>query len=219
MLTQHSYASRLEQARARLGRLWDPAIAALAPAAEPVLADLVARGHDPRRVVLVPPPTDTAHFASRGREAARAELGFDPDAFTVVYVGTISPLRFPAPVVAAGLRDALPDGRRLVLEAFAPVRTHEYNRAWADENVGAAMRDAGVTCRVTLEDLTDERKALVFSAADAVILPFSAPVAVEPPLTLLESMACEAVPVVAPAANRSRVVDPGENGFGFASPD
>jgi glycosyltransferase involved in cell wall biosynthesis len=219
MLTQHSYASRLERARARLGRLWDPAIAALAPAAEPVLADLVARGHDPRRVVLVPPPLDTAHFASRGREAARAELGLDADAFTVVYVGTISPLRFPAPEVAAGLAGDLPGGRRLALEVFAPVRTHEYNRAWADENVGAAMRAADVDCRVHLEDLTDERKALVFSAADAVILPFSAPVAVEPPLTLLESMACEAIPVVAPAANRSRVVLPGENGFGFATPD
>jgi glycosyltransferase involved in cell wall biosynthesis len=52
-----------------------------------------------------------------------------------------------------------------------------------------------------------------------VLLPFKAPVAVEPPLTLLEAMACETAVIVAAHANRSRIVRDGWNGMTFGSPE
>jgi glycosyltransferase involved in cell wall biosynthesis len=56
-------------------------------------------------------------------------------------------------------------------------------------------------------------------AADAVLLPFVAPEAVEPPITLLEAMACGATIVASPAANRSGLIQSGVNGYVFHSPD
>jgi hypothetical protein len=52
-----------------------------------------------------------------------------------------------------------------------------------------------------------------------VLLPFSAPVAVEPPLTLLEAMACQATVAVAPAANRSQIVANRWNGIAYHAPE
>jgi glycosyltransferase involved in cell wall biosynthesis len=212
-LTAHAYASRVERARAALARLYDPFVAAYAPAADGLRDDLEARGHDPARLVVVPPPVDVARFRPHDRAAARAALGLDGDGLLVVYVGTVSPRRFPAAEVAAGLAAA---SGPLELAVFAPVRTHEYNVGWARDNVAAGAHGTGLRVRIALEDLTEERKALVYSAADAVVLPFGAPVAVEPPLTLLEAMACEAVVMVAPAANRSGLVADGDTGLAFS---
>jgi len=55
-------------------------------------------------------------------------------------------------------------------------------------------------------------------AADAILLPFLAPEAVEPPMTLLESMACGAVIITSPAANRSGLITSGSTGLVYHSP-
>jgi glycosyltransferase involved in cell wall biosynthesis len=115
------------------------------------------------------------------------------------------------------LREAAADVPDLVLHAYVPHRTHAYNEDWVETNVRAAAAAEGVRATVALEDLDEERKALVYSAADVLLLPFTAPVAVEPPLTLLEGMACGAVPVAAPNANRSAIVEAGRNGATYAT--
>lgn len=84
-----------------------------------------------------------------------------------------------------------------------------------DENVASAAAQTGAVMRVHLEDLEDVRKATIFSAADAVLVPFTAAVAVEPPLTLMEAMACGAPVVVSPQANRSALVRANETGLIF----
>jgi glycosyltransferase involved in cell wall biosynthesis len=55
-------------------------------------------------------------------------------------------------------------------------------------------------------------------AADVVLLPFALPEAVEPPLTLLEALACGAVVLATPSANRSGIVRDGYNGFVYGEP-
>ena len=66
--------------------------------------------------------------------------------------------------------------------------------------------------------LTDNEKAAWFQAADAVLVPFTAPVAVEPPLTLLEAMACGTAVVVTPHGNQSQLVENGQNGMLYETP-
>ncbi len=175
------------------------------------------RGYDPRKLHVVPPPIDLQLFHDAGCSDARQRLGWDPAAFVVLYIGTVSPLRFPAPDVLKALHRAAPDIPGLALKVCAPVATHDYNIAWADDNVRRAAQGATIPVSVTLEDLTEERKVLLYSAADVVLLPFTAPVAVEPPLTLLEAMACQAAVAVAPAANRSNIVSTDVNGMLYDS--
>jgi glycosyltransferase involved in cell wall biosynthesis len=219
----HVYQGRVDRLRDAAGRLFDPWIDAYACASETVRASLAAAGHAQRRLQLFGPPTDERVFAPRDRGEARRTLGLPPDAFLVVYIGTVSPMRFPAPAIGEALvRAAARIGEQpgtVLLEAFAPVGTHGYNVAWARDNVGAAAAATGAPLGVRLQDLDDEGKALAYSAADVVLLPFAAPVAVEPPLTLLEALSCGAAVLAAPDANRSGIVEHGRTGLTYDGPE
>ena len=187
---------------------------AYASQCHPILA---ARGQSRRKLHVVPPPVDIELFRPGDRAAARRQLGWDEDAFVVAYVGTVSPLRFPASTVLSALSLAAPDIPGISLQVFAPLATHQYNVGWASGHLAAEASLSTVPVTTNVRDLSDDEKALVYVAADALLLPFSAPVAVEPPLTLLEGMACGAIPLVAPFANRSSIVRQGVNGFEWDS--
>jgi glycosyltransferase involved in cell wall biosynthesis len=211
----HVYQGRVDRLRDRAARLFDPWVDAYACASETVRESLLASGHAARTLHVLGPPVDETVFAPVDRGEARRALDVPQDAFLVAYIGTVSPLRFPGELVAAALVRARSQIASLRLEAFAPVGTHGYNVEWARDNVGLAAERAGAPMRVRLEDLADDRKALVYAAADVVLLPFAAPVAVEPPLTLLEALACGATVLVAPNANRSGLVEHGRTGMTY----
>jgi glycosyltransferase involved in cell wall biosynthesis len=220
LLTRQMYMGRVEHLRAALAwRVFDRWIDMYACTSPQIHQDLLRQGYNPAKLRTIPPPLDVDLFQPQDRVAARRALGMDADAFTVVYVGTVSPLRFPALDLMRGLVLAAPNVPNLRMEIFAPVATHAYNRQWAEENVGRAAGEVEVPVRLQLKDLTEGEKALVYSAADVVILPFTAPVAVEPPLTLLEAMACHAVVAVAPFANRSGIVHDDQNGMLYTTPE
>jgi glycosyltransferase involved in cell wall biosynthesis len=215
-LAEHAYASRLERLRAFTAwRAFDPWIDAYAATSPAVREALAQRGVSERKLHLVPPPVSLELFRPVERTSARAALGIAPEAFAVVYMGTVSPLRFPAEMVVRALQKAATRVPGLRLDVFAPVRTHEYNLDFARGHLAAAAVGSATPLHVHLEDLPDESKSEVFSAADLVILPFATAVAVEPPLTLLEAMACEAAVAVTPAANRSGLVRQSETGMTF----
>ena len=217
-LSSQVYLSLAERMRAHLGwRLFDPWIDAYACTSEQICRDLLQRGYDRRKVHVISPPIDVECFKPVPRREARAMIGLDPDAFIVAYVGTISPRRFPAGDVIQALNMVAPGVPNLLLEIFAPVATHKRNKRWAEENVRQQAAKADFTVNTHLQDLNESEKALIYSAVDVVLLPFTAAVAVEPPLTLLEAMACEASVLVAPYANRSDVVKDGINGVLFNS--
>jgi glycosyltransferase involved in cell wall biosynthesis len=216
-IAEHVYASRVDRLRAAAGwRVFDRWIDAYAASSPSVREALARQGVDERKLHLVPPPLALATFKPVDRAAARAALGIAPSTFAVVYMGTVSPLRFPAELVMRAFAEAAARSADLRLDIFAPVRTHEYNLEFAAGHLAAAAKGSASPVHIHLEDLAETRKAEVFSAADLVILPFAAAVAVEPPLTLLEAMACGAVVAVSPAANRSRLVRAGETGLTFA---
>ena len=218
-LTQQAYLPWVDRVRARLAwRLFDRWIAAYACSSAVVREELVARGQRPEKLHVVPPPVDVDAFTPGDRIAARRQLGWDENAFVVAYIGTVSPLRFPVETVLSALTAVAPAIRGLRLEVFAPLATHEYNVAWAAGHLEAQSTLARFPVTTNVRDLSDEEKQLVYRGADVLLLPFAAPVAVEPPLTLLEGMACGAVALVAPYANRSGIVRHGENGFTWDGP-
>jgi glycosyltransferase involved in cell wall biosynthesis/thymidylate kinase len=218
-LTRQAYLPFLDRLRAVLAwRLFGRWVDAFACSSEVVRDDLLARGQRPESLHVIPSPVDIDTYSPGDRTAARRRLGWADDAFVVAYVGTVSPLRFPAAVVFEALRGAHPEIAGLRMEIHAPLATHGYNVDWARDAVHASTAVPGVPVTVAVGDLDPADKVNVYRAADAVLLPFAAAVAVEPPLTLLEAMACGAIALVAPAANRSRVVVHEVNGLTWDGP-
>lgn len=219
VLTRQMYQGKVERARAILGwRVFDQWVTAYACNCEQIRESLAAQGYPKEKLHLVPPPTDTNLFKAMDRVAARRKLGLPEDAFIVAYIGTISPLRFPAGEIVQALQKAAPQIPNLRMEIFAPVATHAYNIEWAKEHVRHA-EETSIPLTTHLHDLSETEKVVVYNAADVVLLPFSAPVAVEPPLTLLEAMACQAIVAAAPFANRSAIVKNNINGTTYETPD
>ncbi|MEO7911917.1 MAG: glycosyltransferase family 4 protein [Roseiflexaceae bacterium] len=219
-LAQQSYRGPVERLRAAVGwRCFGRWVDAYACTSEVVRAALAAQGYPAAKLKILPPPIDVGRFHRVDRVVARRALGLPEDAFQVIYIGTVSPLRFPADEVLRALSLAAEHIPNLHLSIFAPVGTHPYNMTWAAGHVRRAI--AGSTLPVSVEprDLTEEQKIALYCAADLVLLPFSAPVAVEPPLTLLEAMACQATVAVASAANRSQLIANRWNGITYSTPE
>jgi glycosyltransferase involved in cell wall biosynthesis len=175
-----------------------------AATSETVRAALAHDGWKAAKLAVLEPAIDTDRF-SRQRTAAPA-----PGTLRVLYVGNIAPERFPAADVvrmleAAAARSSL----RLQLDVFAPITFRPDNAQWAAQ----FPRSQTVGVDVHLEDLTEQRKVEIYSGADVALYPFTRPVAVEPPLTVLETMACGTVPIVTAPANRSAIVEDGRTGL------
>jgi glycosyltransferase involved in cell wall biosynthesis len=197
--------SATDRLRERLGwRVADHWIDAHAATSETVRAALERDGWNGAKLAVLEPAIDTDRF-SRRTAAPRA-----PGTLRIVYVGNIAPERFPAVDVVRMLEDvASRSSLRLRLDVFAPITFRPDNAHWA----ARFPRSETVEVSVRLEDLSEQRKVDVFSGADVALYPFTRPVAVEPPLTVLETMACGTVPIVTASANRSAIVEDGRSGL------
>jgi D-inositol-3-phosphate glycosyltransferase len=181
---------------------------------------LVRTGVHPSKLMVVPPAIDTTVYRPGDQLAARAALGIDPHEALVVYLGRLSPNRFPADVVARGLQQAAGSTAQHVrFVGLSPGQTYDGSENTAayllacTRAAAAEMRDLqGVSVDIRLGDLAEREKVLWLQAADTVLLPFAHVEAVEPPLTLLEALACGATMLVTAAANRSGVIRDGQNG-------
>jgi glycosyltransferase involved in cell wall biosynthesis len=216
-LDGHAHLGQVERLRETAARALDGAVDSYACTSELVRARLARQGCPPTKLSLVPPVIDTARFTRMPRGQARAWLGLPADAFVVVYVGSLFPQRFPPARLLPALCAAQADIPNLLLVTYVPGATHPYNAELA-----ATLARAAQACRLPAQivkrDLDEAAKVAAYSAADAVLLPFAAPVAVEPPLTLLEALACEAPVIVSPHANRSKLVSHWSNGLVAHSP-
>ncbi|MDQ6673871.1 MAG: glycosyltransferase family 4 protein [Chloroflexota bacterium] len=198
-----------------------PWIDAFAVSSEALVSRFVASGIPASKLLVMPHAIDMQAFLPGDGRSARQYLGVDPGESLVVYLGRLSPRRFPANMIASALSQAASQGARPIrLLALSPDRTFDGSENTAEYLLECSrvaerlLRDvAGVAVDVRLGSLAEPSKIALFRASDAVLLPFAATEAVEPPLTLIEAMACGANVVATPAANRSGLIRSGYNGF------
>jgi len=206
--------------------VFQPWIDAFAVSSAALLPQLASTGIHRSKLVVVPHAINMEAFQPGDGRSVRHSLGVDPGESLVVYLGRLSPQRFPARMVASALSQAVSRGARPIrLLALSPDRTFDGSENTTEyllECTRVAERllgqVPGVTVDVRLGSLDEESKVALFRASDAVLLPFAATESVEPPLTLIEAMACGANVVATPAANRSGLIRSGINGFVCETP-
>jgi len=212
--------------RASIG-VWGRWVEAFAVSSQTLVPLLKAWGVPESKLFVLPAAVDGTTFRPGDKAAARQELGLSGGEQLVVYIGRLSARRFPARIVREALQTAgLASSRPLHFVAVTPSQTFDGSPNSASyleqcaQVVGEDLRKIpNVAVDVRMANLEDREKLAWVRAADAVLLPFVAPEAVEPPITLLEAMASGATIIASPAANRSGLVKSGVNGFMFRSAD
>jgi glycosyltransferase involved in cell wall biosynthesis len=207
--------------------LFDRWVDAYALTSDALKGPLLKRGLHASKMTVIPPAIDTEVYRPGVKTAARQSLGLDPDEPLVVYLGRLSPNRFPAADVGKGLRAAGAHLNRSVrFVGLSPGHTYDgsentssYLLACSRAAAAALRQVDGAETEIRFGDLSEEEKINWLQAADVILLPFSQAESVEPPLTLLEALACGATILVSKAANHSGVVRDGVNGFVYEQAD
>lgn len=206
--------------------MFRPWVDVFALSSSALVSPIAAIGIHASKLLVVPPAIDTQVFQPADGLAARRDLGLDPDESLVLYLGRLSPQRFPAEMIAAALTQAASRSAAPIrLLALSPDRTFDGSENTAQyllECTRLAERRLqnlpNVAVDVRLGSLDQKTKIALLRASDAVIFPFAATEAVEPPITLIEAMACGANVVATPAANRSGLIRSGCDGYVCESP-
>ena len=140
----------------------------------------LSEGVAPDKVLTAPDGVDLGAFDSISRAPARAELGLDPRAPTVCYLGHLYPWKGVEVLVEAA-RALPPEARVFIVGGISPDL----------ERIRAAA--AGLSAVTVTGYLPPERARLYLAACDAAVIPFTARALIarehSSPLKLFEYMA------------------------------
>jgi glycosyltransferase involved in cell wall biosynthesis len=126
----------------------------------------------------------------------------------MLYIGNLWPERFPAEIVL----DSLKELKNVTLDIYAPLSGHEYNVEFS-KIIIRFINNYGLENRVSIKvvDLDAESKRIIYNNSDFIILPFKGVVAVDPPLTMLEAMACSCIVIATRMQSMPNILN--NNGF------
>ena len=166
-----------------------------------------------KRISVIPPPVDCEFFKPL---MSRQKTGFFPQNcdFKILYMGPISPTRFPVVTMLETVKILKKNGLNVNLLVLA--RGTEFDYLWANTINKMAMK-MGLNENVTacVKALSEEEKLDYYYLADIVIFPWTQSFvgAVEPPLTLLEAMSCGKIVVASKVESMTQIVQHNKNGI------
>jgi len=223
-LLQHSYMTRHFAELNNLSLHIQSRLASGAITTSPAIASAL-KSFGFGQVHHIPPPTDVEALRPGDKRLGvkrlnrDLQLSINVDSFVMVYLGHINPLRFPYEVL---LRAARMLGSKGVPWEFVVLTPSFRRNALFAKEVLESAKNLRVSDRVHIAvvDLAEDAKAAAYNAGDLVLFPSHGPTAVDPPLTVLEAMACGRVVLASPVQSVPLVITQNENGLlaDFRSP-
>jgi len=168
-----------------------------------------ALGFPSDRVSVVPPPVDCNRFKPADQQRLRGSYGINSDEFVVAYIGRATPSRGVSCLVRA-VAKVVNESQIPVKLLLCPPQVPAEDKHFKEIlRLVKQSRLGGSTIILGKSEKVEE----LYNLADLVAIPFTKMAAVDPPLTLLESMAC-GTPVVGSALGGiPDVIRDGESGF------
>ncbi len=176
----------------------------LAAVSEIIKADIETCHHRKNAIAVIPPGVDVTRFCPEVvrdlRQKVRREKGLSPDDLAVVFVGS--------------------EFRRKGLDALIPaigpdMKLFVVGRGEREAHYAGLVKRCGLEDAVRFEGLVDDVMPY-YALADVVVLPS---VAEAFGMTVLEGMACGLPVITSRAAGCSFLIESGENGFVFETPE
>jgi glycosyltransferase involved in cell wall biosynthesis len=165
------------------------------------------------RKFLVRPPINCELYRPSNGQDNDPPVGGSHE-YSLLYMGPLWPSRFPALSVLGALRLLLQNGFDVGLKVLTSARSS----ASLCEEVLAVGKRLGVDRNIFLErkDLSEAERILAYNAADLVIFPYVGPEPeqlADPPLGILESMACGRIVLSTRVLSVPEVMSDGITGY------
>ncbi|RLB05258.1 MAG: hypothetical protein DRG59_09270 [Deltaproteobacteria bacterium] len=169
-----------------------------------------------RNVYNIKPPINTDIFKKIGKLKARRYFGLSglsKEHFIILYVGGLNEIKVPLDFLIT-VKDLLKDRTKLMIMGRGETIYAQKIQQLAKKN----GMEKNMILRI--ESLNEKQKALIYNAADVLVLPFSKSImtnkhvaVIDPPITMLEAMSC-GTPVIAPEVlSIPDIIKDGYNGF------
>lgn len=166
-----------------------------------------------KKVYKIKPPINTTVFKKLDKSEARRYFGLSEEDFIILYIGGLNEIKVPFDFLIT-IKDLLKGRTKLMIMGRGETFYAQKIQQLATKN--------GMEKNMILrsESLNEKQKALIYNAADVVILPFSKSIrtnrhvaVIDPPITMLEAMSC-GIPVIAPEAlSIPDIIKDGYNGL------
>jgi len=143
-----------------------------------------------KKIKIAYPPVDTSIYQPQNKSDVRQAFHIKRDSKIVLYMGSLKEGRFSIPTVLQALSETARVIPSVMLLVAVPDRIEDRRRA---SLLVRAAAKSGLSDRIILQikNLDNEEKSALYALSDLFIYPASKrAVATEPPLTVLESMAC-----------------------------
>jgi glycosyltransferase involved in cell wall biosynthesis len=174
---------------------------------------LQSKGIAENKIKLVPPIIDCVTYHPMSATKCKEQLGISRESFLVTYIGNLYPQRFP-PQTIRSIQKVSEKYPTINLAIFAPNSIQ--NRSLLP-TLKYLLQKSRVKHLIILSNLSEFDRNLVYNASDVIIFPsikkISGIIAVDPPLTILESMACGKIVIASNTLSIGEVIQNGENGF------
>jgi len=170
------------------------------------------------KIAVVYPPTDTEIYKPLSKNLARTELCLRQNAKIVLYIGNLKTSRFPENKVLQMVAELAKQNPEALLLIFAPNTSSNILQA---QNILKKARFLGLTDKVQVytKNLSEKEKVALYAASDVFFFPGDSRVAVEPPLTALEAMACGRTVLAPRLSALAEIITNNVNGLLFETND
>jgi len=160
----------------------------------------------------LPPAIDTEFYKPKSVKRLRARLNIKEDDIVLLYIGNITPTRFPSNVVLKAVKMLIKQGINIKFLIYAPCLSYNYTyRNILFEKIRNFQLEQHVY--FSIEDLTEEEKANIYNIADIFIFPSLKPQAIDPPITVLEAMSCGKIVIASPIQSLTQIINHRINGL------
>ena len=174
---------------------------------------LINSGLPEWKVHLIPPIIDCNAYRPLSNRESKEKLNVSADSFLVTYIGNLFPQRFPIDVLTE-LKNLTKEYPELELALFTPSSFQNQEIAIRLKRL---LSSSKIKHRVVVSNLSENEKVVVYNASDVLIYPFlrniPGSIAVDPPLTILEAMACGKIVIVSRMLSVPDIIQDRQNGF------
>lgn len=173
----------------------------------PVRGHLIKNGIPLKKIRIVPPFIDCERFKPLPKKEVQKKYMIRDDDFVVAYVGRIEPARGIFTLLKAVTKH-LKENSNFKLIISSPLEAFE--KKYLSVLIDTINRE-GLTSSIRLLGPSNQVEEL-YNIADIVAIPFTSK-AMDPPISMLEAMACGKIVVVSNLGTISDIVENGKNGF------